>query len=73
MKYDNTTYYTVPGKNNYTQITDNLIANPPVLEEGYKSVIWENSAVKEINKYDENGIIILILQIYLVGQELKRN
>ena len=53
MKYDNTTYYTVPGKDNYTQITDNLIANPPVLEEGYKSVIWENNAVKEINKYDE--------------------
>ncbi len=55
IELDNVRYYTIPGENNYTKAENNsATANPPVLEDGMKSVTYNSNAVKEISQYDVN-------------------
>ena len=52
---DNTTYYTIPGEDNYTKVEEGLVyANPPILENGLKSVKYNGSSASEISQYDVN-------------------
>lgn len=55
IQVEGITYYTIPGENQYTpsQI-NNLIANPPILENDLSPIIFSENKVIEINKYDQN-------------------
>lgn len=54
IKVDDITYYTIPGGNEYQNISvDKIIANPPKLENNLKPIVYE-SGIKLVSSYDKN-------------------
>lgn len=52
---DDITYYTIPSENEYQNISvDEIIANPPKLENNLNPIIYNENEVKAVSSYDKN-------------------